>query len=344
VAQHHPDLPSHPHAHAGHNHLHGLADPAIVTTGRGMWALKWSCVGLLVTAGFQLVVVALSGSVALLADTIHNFGDAATALPLWVAFALARRRPTARFTYGFGRLEDLAGMAIVLIMALSAFLAGYEAIMRLFHPRPVAYLGTVAVASLVGFLGNEAVAIFRIKVGKAIGSAALIADGYHARVDGWTSLAVLGGALGVWLGYPVADPVVGLLITVAILWLVWQSGTLVVIRALDGVDLEISAELRHAAAHVPGVQAVTEVQARWVGHYLRAEVSVAVAPALSVVEGHAIAKEVRHQLLHHVRYLSGVVVHVDPADEAGERYHYMGEHVHDGLPAHAHEVPEAAPS
>jgi cation diffusion facilitator family transporter len=339
----HADRSSHPHAHAGHRHLHGVTDPAIVTTTRGMGSLKWSCVGLLVTAGFQLVVVALSGSVALLADTIHNFGDAATAIPLWVAFALARRRPTERFTYGFGRLEDLAGVAIVLIMALSALLAGYEAIMRLVHPQPVAYLGTVAVASLVGFLGNEAVAIFRVKVGHAIGSAALIADGYHARVDGWTSLAVLVGALGVWLGYPLADPVIGLVITAAILWLVWQSGTMVLHRALDGVDPEVIHELRHAAAHVSEVQAVTEVQARWVGHYLRAEVSIAVASALSVAEAHAIAKEVRHQLLHHVRYLSGVIVHVDPADEAGAHYHQIAEHIHDGLPAHAHAAPEVAP-
>jgi cation diffusion facilitator family transporter len=336
MAHQYADHSAHPHEHAGHGHLHGMADPAIVTTARGMWALKWSCGGLLFTAGFQLVVVALSGSVALLADTIHNFGDAATALPLWVAFALARRRPTERFTYGFGRLEDLAGMAIVLIMALSAILAGYEAIMRLFHPQPVAYLGTVAVASLVGFLGNEAVAIFRIKVGQAIGSAALMADGYHARVDGWTSLAVLAGAFGVWLGYPLADPVVGLLITAAIVWLVWQAGRMVVIRAVDGVDPEVLAELRHSAQHVPGVQAVTEVQARWVGHYLRAEVSIAVTSALSVAEGHAIAKEVRHQLLHQVHMLGGISVHVDPVDEAGEHYHHIAAHTHDGLPVHSH--------
>ncbi len=333
---HHADLHSHTHEHASHGHLHGLADPTILTTARGMWALKWSCVGLLVTAGFQLIIVALSGSVALLADTIHNFGDAATALPLWVAFALARRRPTERFTYGFGRLEDLAGMAIVLIMALSALLAGYEAIMRLVHPRPVAYLGTVALASLVGFLGNEAVAMFRIKVGKAIGSAALIADGYHARGDGWTSLAVLVGAVGVWLGYPQADPMIGLLITVAILWLVWQAGRMVVIRAVDGIDPEVLAELRHTAQHVPGVQAVTEVQARWLGHRLRAELNIAVAPTLSVAQGHAVAKEVRHQLLHQVLMLGGVTVHVDPADEAGEHYHQISAHTHDGLPAHSH--------
>jgi cation diffusion facilitator family transporter len=336
VAHQHADRSSHPHVHAGHTHLHGIADPAIVTTARGLWALKWSCVGLLVTAGFQLVVVALSGSVALLTDTIHNFGDAATALPLWVAFALARRRPTERFTYGFGRLEDLAGMAIVLIMALSALLAGYEAIMRLVHPRPVAYLGTVAVASVVGFLGNEAVAIFRIKVGHAIGSAALVADGYHARVDGWTSLAVLAGAFGVWLGYPMADPIVGLLIAAAILWLVWQAGWMVVIRAVDGIDPAVLDELRHIAQHAPGVQAVTEVQARWVGHRLRTELNIAVSPSLSVAQGHAIAKEVRHQLLHHVRYLNEVSVHVDPLDQAGVEHHRIANHAHDGLPTHSH--------
>jgi cation diffusion facilitator family transporter len=336
VAHHHADLSSHPHEHAGHSHLHGFADPAIVTTARGIWALKWSCVGLLVTAGFQLVVVMFSGSVALLADTLHNFGDAATALPLWVAFVLARRKPTERFTYGLGRLEDLAGLMIVLIMALSALVAGHEAVVRLFHPRPVAYLGIVVLASLVGFVGNEAVAIFRIRVGREIGSAALVADGYHARVDGWTSLAVLAGAFGIWLGYPLADPVVGLLITAAILWLVWQAGRMVVIRAVDGVDPEILAKLRHAARHVPGVQAVTEVQARWVGHRLHAELSIAVAATLSVAQGHTVAKEVRHQLLHQVHMLGGVTVHVDPVDEAGEHYHQIPAYAHDGLPAHSH--------
>jgi len=186
---------------------------------------------LLVTAAVQLVIVALSGSVALLADTLHNFGDAATALPLWVAFALARQQPSERFTYGLGRFEDFAGMVIVLIMALSALIAGYEAVTRLIHSEPVTHLGAVVVASVLGFLGNEAIALFRITVGRDIGSAALIADGYHARVDGWTSLAVFGGAVGVWLGYPLADPLVGLLITAAILWLVWQSGKMVFTRA-----------------------------------------------------------------------------------------------------------------
>jgi cation diffusion facilitator family transporter len=336
MAHHHPDRPSHTHEQASHSHLHGVIDPAITTTARGMWAIKWSCVGLLVTACAQLLVVALSGSVALLADTMHNFGDAATAFPLWVAFLLARRRPSERFTYGLGRFEDLAGMVIVLIMALTALLVGYETVIRLIHPQPVAYLGIVVVASIIGFLGNEAVALFRIKVGKDIGSAALIADGYHARVDGWTSLAVLVGALGVWLGYPLADPLVGLLITAAILWLIWQSGTLVLIRALDGVDPEMIHDLRHAAAHVPGVHALTEVRARWVGHYLQAEISIAVAPELSVADGHALATEVRHQLLHHVRYLSEAIIHIDPLDKAGAEHHRIAKHIHDGLPAHSH--------
>jgi cation diffusion facilitator family transporter len=192
------------------------------------------------------------------------------------------------------------------------------------------------VASLVGFLGNEAVAIFRIRVGREIGSAALVADGYHARVDGWTSLAVLAGAFGVWLGYPLADPIVGLLITAAILWLVWQAGWMVVIRAVDGIDPAVPAELKHIAQHVPGVQAVTEVQARWVGHRLRTELNIAVSPTLSVTQGHAIAKEVRHRLLHHVRYLNEVSVHVDPLDQAGAEHHRIANHAHDGLPTHSH--------
>ena len=288
-----------------------------------MWAIKWSCVALLVTACLQLVVVALSGSVALLADTIHNFGDAATAPPLWVAFLLPRRRPTEQFTNGLGRFEDLADGGIVLIIALTALVAGCEAVTHLVYPQPVAFLGT-----MVGHLSSAFSATRR--------SHCFASNGYHARVDGWTSLAVLVGALGVWLGYPLADPGVGLLITAAILWLVWLSGTMVLIRALDGVDLEMITELRHAEAYVLGVQAVTEVQARWVGHHLRAEVSIDVSPELSVAEGHAIAIEARHHLLHHVRYLSDISVHVDPLDKAGEEHHRIVEHVHDGLLTHSH--------
>jgi cation diffusion facilitator family transporter len=313
-----------------------MVDPSIATSERGMWAVKWSFLGLFVTALLQVVVVALSGSVALLSDTIHNFGDALTAVPLWVAFALSRLGASRRFSFGYGRVEDLAGVIVVLIILFSAVVAGYQAIDRLIQPQPVGLLWAVAVAGAVGFVGNEAVAIFRIRVGRQIGSAALVADGYHARTDGWTSLAVVVGAAGVWLGYPLADPIVGLLIAAAILVIVWQSGKAVFTRLLDGVEPGAIEEIRHAASHVPGVEEVSEVRARWLGHRLHAEVNVAVDPDLSVAEGHAIAREVNHQLLHHLSYLSGAVIHVDPVQEAGEEHHRIPAHSHDSLPTHSH--------
>jgi cation diffusion facilitator family transporter len=336
VTHAHDEEHRHDHGHGGHGHTHGAVDPTIATSERGIWAIKWSFVGLIVTALLQLVVVLMSGSVALLSDTIHNFGDAATAIPLGIAFTLTRLGASRRFTFGYGRVEDLAGVVIVLIILFSAVVAGYQAVERLIHPQPVGFLGAVAAASLVGFLGNEAVAVFRIRVGREIGSAALVADGYHARTDGWTSLAVLAGAVGVWLGYPLADPVVGLLIAAAILVIVWQSGKAVFTRMLDGVEPEVVEEISHAACEVPGVEEVSEVRARWLGHRLHAEVNVAVDPGLSVAEGHAIAREVNHQLLHHLSYLDRAVVHVDPIQEAGEAHHRIPSHSHDGLPTHSH--------
>ena len=229
----------HDHGHAGHDHgehghTHGAVDSSIAASERGIWAVKWSFAGLMFTALLQLVVVLFSGSVALLSDTIHNFGDAATAVPLALAFALARLGASRRFPFGYGKAEDLAGVLVVLIILFSAAVVGYQAVERLFDPQPVGLLWAVAAASVIGFLGNEMVAVFRIRVGRDIGSAALVADGYHARTDGWTSPAVLLGAVGVWLGYPLADPVVGLLITVAILGIVWQSGKLVFTRLWTG--------------------------------------------------------------------------------------------------------------
>src|SRR5215203_5304448 len=325
----------HDHGHA-HAHTHGAVDPSIATSERGIWAIKWSFIGLLATALLQLAVVLLSGSVALLSDTIHNFGDAATAIPLGIAFALTRLGASRRFTFGYGRVEDLVGVVVVLIILFSAVVAGYQAIDRLIHPQPIELLWAVAVASVVGFLGNEAVAVFRIRVGREIGSAALVADGYHARTDGWTSLAVLAGAVGVWLGYPLADPLVGLLIAAAILVIVWQSGKAVFTRLLDGVEPEAVEEIRHAACEVDGVEDVSEVRARWLGHRLHAEVNVAVDADLSVAEGHAIAREVNHRLLHQLGYLDGAVIHVDSVEEAGEDHHRIPAHSHDGLPTHSH--------
>jgi cation diffusion facilitator family transporter len=340
MAQHLHDHRNHSHGdghgYGKHGHTHGAIDPSITTSERGIWAIKWSFIGLAATALLQIVVVLLSHSVGLLADTIHNFGDAATAIPLWIAFMLSRWKPNEKFTYGYGRVEDLAGMAIVLTIFVSAVVAGYETVQRFLHPQPVGYLWAVMAASVIGFVGNEVVAIFRIRVGREIESAALIADGYHARTDGWTSLAVFFGAVGVWMGYPLADPIVGALITIAIAQIVWQSGKAVFTRALDGVDPKIIDELRHAATHVRGVEKVTDVRARWLGHRLYAEMNVAVAPQLSVEEGHALAKEVRHEAMHHFGYLSNVVIHIDPMQEAGEEFHRIQAHTHDGLPVHSH--------
>jgi len=331
----HTNSQSHSH-HDTHNHTHGTIDPALLTTQRGIWAVKWSLIGLAATAVLQVVIVFFSGSVALLADTIHNFGDATTALPLWLAFTLARRQPSRRFTYGYGRVEDVAGVIIVLTILLSAVVAGYQSVDRLLHPQPVQHLWAVVVASIIGFAGNELVAVFRIRVGKQINSTALVADGYHARVDGLTSLGVLFGAVGVWLGFPLADPIVGLLITISILGIVWESGKAVLTRLVDGVDPEVIDEIRHAVNHTQGVHDVADVRVRWSGHRLHAEVNLAVSPELSVVEGHAIAVEVRHQLLHHLPYLSSVTIHIDPTSHSGEEHHCIAEHTHEGWANHSH--------
>jgi len=322
--------------HADHGHHHVAVDPALLTSERGIWAVKWSFVGLMVTAVLQVIIVHYTGSVALLADTVHNFGDASTAIPLWIAFRLVQLRPTRRFPYGYGKVEDLAGMIVVLLILLSAVVAGYESIRRVLAPQPIRFVGVIGAAAIVGFLGNELVAMFRIRVGTEIRSAALIADGYHARIDGFTSLAVLGSVVGVWLGFPMADPIVGIAITVLILRILWSAAKTVFLRTLDGVDPTVLDEIRHAIENVEGVVHTSEVRARWIGHWLHAEVNLSVTSDLSIYEAHAVANEARHAILHHVPYLSNVVVHVDPEDTSGEAFHRIEQHVHDNLKPHFH--------
>ena len=324
------------HQHYDHDHTHGALDPALLTTEKGIWAVKWSLLGLLLTAVLQSAIVAFTSSVALLADTIHNFGDAATAIPLWIAFLMARRKPSKRFNYGYGRVEDVAGIVIVLIMFVSGVLTFYESVSRLFQPHEIQHLGAVAGASLLGFAGNELIAVLRIRTGRQIGSAALVADGYHARIDGLTSLGVLVGVIGVWFGYPQADPFVGLVITIVIFKIVWDSGKSLFSRLLDGVDPEVIDEVRHAADHVAEVLEVTEVRVRGLGHRLLADVNIAIKSDLSVEQGHQIAREVRHQLLHHLPYLANATIHVDPVSASGEHHHRIVDHEHDELPSHSH--------
>lgn len=315
----------------GHSHGEAQVDAAMETNNRGIWALKWSLVGLGATAIFQLIIALLSGSTGLLADTIHNFSDALTAVPLWIAFSLAKRAPTRSYTYGYGRAEDVAGVIIVFLILLSSLLAAYESIFKLLHPQPLQYAWWVIAAALVGFLGNEGVAIFRMRVGREIGSAALVADGQHARADGLTSLAVIIGAVGTLLGFPLADPIIGLLITIAILFIVKDTGLTMWRRLMDAVDPKIVEQVEQVTAKVPGVQHVHSVRVRWVGHKLQAEVHVTVDEDLPVHAGHHISEEVRHAIFHANPRFSYLIVHADPCGHSGTDWHELTAH-HDLFP------------
>ncbi len=284
----HPDGHEHGQDHGhGHSHphdgikgfLHGLfvphshdpadaIDDAMEASAAGVRALKISMLVLLATTVFQVALVIVTNSVALLADTIHNFADALTAVPLWIAFVLGRRVASRRYTYGYGRAEDLAGLFIVFVVALSAVVAGWEAIDRFIHPSTVEAPWVLLAAGFIGFAGNEAVAIYRIRVGQKIGSAALIADGIHARIDGFTSLAVVLGAIGVLIGLPLADPIIGLLISISILFLLWGTVRSVGARLMDAIDPDLVERARRAVEHTEGVAAVRDVRLRWVGHRL----------------------------------------------------------------------------
>ena len=296
-----------------HNHDSAEAAGAMVDTGaEGIRATKYSLVGLGITAILQAVIVWFTGSVALLSDTLHNLTDALTAIPLWIAFSLGRRKPTPRFTYGYHRAEDLAGIVIVLAIAVSAGGVAWESIQRFFDPRELTYVGWVIAAGIIGALGNEAVARYRIKVGRRIGSEALIADGFHARTDAYTSLAVVAAGVGSLLGWPWADPLGGLIVAVMILALLRTTAVRMFGRLLDAVDPSLVDKATTIAMGVSGVEDVPTMRIRWSGHRLLASVSVAVDPAISVEASHEIGQTVAHSLAHDFPYVIDAVVHVDP--------------------------------
>lgn len=308
-----------PHSHDSADRL----DDALETSRRGIRALTWSFAALFVTALIQSALVLVTGSVALLGDTVHNFADALTAVPLGIAFVLGRKAATRRYTYGLGRAEDLAGVIVVLIVAASAALTAYESIRRLLHPHPVEQLWVVAVAGVVGFAGNELVARYRIKVGREIGSAALVADGVHARTDGFTSLAVVLGAAGVALGFPAADPIIGLVITVAILLVLRDAAKEVFRRLMDGVEPGTVERAERTARAVPGVHDVANLRMRWIGHSLHAELAIRVDNALTVDQAHRLAHDVETRLRHTTPRLASATVHTEPSTG--------GDIVHSGL-------------
>jgi len=236
---------AHDHAHGGESgHTHGLIDPSIKRSREGIRAVALSLLVLGVAAAAQTVIFALTSSVALLADLIHNFGDAATAFPLAAAFALRSVR-----------VERWAGLAVVFAIAVSAAVAGYEAIERLINPQEVTDLAALAAAGVIGYGGNWIAAQIRTRAGNRLNSPALVADGHHARADAYVSLAVIASAIAVALGAQVLDPLIGLGITLVILRITWQSWQTV--RAYEG-----QAEHRHHHGHGRGARSAGESRSR----------------------------------------------------------------------------------
>ena len=320
----------HDHDH-GHDHGHGgvvgwlkeifvphshdsadKVDSALEASKDGMRCLKISFAGLFLTALVQTVIVYYTNSVALLGDTLHNYADALTAVPLAIAFIVGRRLATRSYTYGYGRAEDLAGIIVVVLIALSAAFAGYEAIRRFSNPGDMHYLGVLVGAGVVGFIGNEVVAQYRIRTGRRIGSAALVADGLHARTDGFTSLAVVLSAVGAWAGFPLADPIIGMLITVAILFVLRDAAKEVYRRLMDAVDPHLVDQAERLISSTPGVVEVSDVRLRWHGHKLLAEACITVDSSMSLVDAHHLSHEVEHELVHGVRRLSSATIHAEP--------------------------------
>lgn len=297
-----------------HDHDQGMrADPS----GEGIHATKVSLVGLGITAALQAVLFVFTGSVALLSDTLHNLTDALTAIPLWMAFVLSRRAPNDRFTHGYNRAEDLAGIIIVLAIAGSAGAVGWESAQRLADPEPLSFGPWVIAAGFIGAAGNEWVARYRIRAGKRIGSEALIADGYHARSDAYTSLAVVAAGVGAAIGWDWVDPVAGLAVAVMILFILRRTAVKMFGRLLDAVDPELVERATAIANAVEGVEEVTNLRLRFSGHRLLATVSVGVDRESTIVEGHEIGELVTHELAHQLPFALDAVVHVDPVGVDG---------------------------
>jgi cation diffusion facilitator family transporter len=300
------------HSHrGGHGHQHGVL---AARSRPELRVLAISTVGIAVVAAVELYIALASGSAAILADGLHNLGDVSTTLALALAFMLSRRAANARYPYGYHRAEDLAALFVLLVIVASAVTAGYESIDHLVHPRPLTHLAAAAAAALVGFIGNEAVAVFKTRAGKRLGSIGLIADGNHSRVDGIASLGALVAIGGASIGIKLADPIAGLVIAGIIVYVAWDTGRNVSGRLMDAVDEDLLREVERVALSVEGVLAVTGPRARWSGRQLRLELNVELDPELHLHEAHEIAEEVRHALFHERPGVASVQVHLDPAD------------------------------
>ena len=313
------------HGHGGHGHEHGRVDADLYGNRAGLRAVQISTAGMFIVAAIQFAIAVIGGSAGLFADALHNLGDVLTTVALWIAFVIARRAANQRYTYGYHRTEDLAGIFIVLVIIASAVAGAVESILKLTSGAPPTQLPLSMAAALVGVAGNELLAQYKISVGKRINSVPLIADGQHSRIDGLTSLAAFAGLIGVALGFRIADPIAGLVITVVILTVVYSTTRSVLQRLLDAVDSRVVPSIVSIASEVPGVEAVNDVRARWVGHTLHVAMNIEVDAELTLVKAHAIAEEVRHRMFHRIKGLSEAIIHTDPHSH-GEDYHQLVAH------------------
>src|SRR5712691_487105 len=314
------------HGHGGHGHTHGTINAELYSNREGLRAVQISTAGMLLVALIQFAIALVGGSAGLFADALHNLGDALTTVALWIAFVLSSRAANQRYTYGYHRSEDLAGIFIVLVIIASAVASAVESIQKLTSGSVPTQLIVSMAAALVGVAGNELLAQYKITVGKRINSVSLVADGQHSRVDGLTSLAAFIGLIFAAFGLPIADPIAGIIITAVILIAVYSTSRSVLQRLLDAVDARIVPRIITSSSSVSGVEHISDVRARWVGHTLHIAMNVEVDPELTLVKAHTIAEEVRHRLVHDIEGVSEVIVHTDPATQSGEDHHQLMAH------------------
>jgi cation diffusion facilitator family transporter len=321
------DHEAHNHDHDEHGHEHGKVDADLYGNRAGLRAVQISTAGMFLVSAIQFAIASIGGSAGLFADALHNFGDVFTTVALWIAFVISNRAANHRYTYGYFRAEDLAGIFIVLVIIASATASAIQSIQKLASGNIPTQIYLSMAAALVGVAGNELLAQYKISVGKRINSIPLIADGQHSRIDGLTSLAAFAGLVGVQLGLPKADPIAGIVITFVILTIVFSTSRSVLQRLLDAVDAHVVPSIITAALAVPGVEAATDVRARWVGHTLHVVLNIEVDAELTLSKAHAIAEEVRHRLFHDIQGISEAVIHTDPSSASGDHHQEMAHHI-----------------
>jgi cation diffusion facilitator family transporter len=321
------DHSEHDHAEHGHGHEHGKVDADLYGNRAGLRAVQISTAGMFLVSAIQFAIAWIGGSAGLFADALHNFGDVFTTIALWIAFVISNRAANQRYTYGYYRAEDLAGIFIVLVIIASATASAIESIQKLTSGNIPTQIYLSMAAALIGVAGNELLAQYKIAVGKRINSVSLIADGHHSRIDGFTSLAAFIGLVGVKLGFPKADPIAGIVITIVIVTIVFSTSRSVLQRLLDAVDPHVVPSIVTTATAVQGVEEVTDVRARWVGHTLHVVMNIEVDAELTLAKAHAIAEEVRHRLFHDIKGISEVVIHTDPSSASGDHHQEMAHHL-----------------